>query len=257
MGTGRAGDAMPAFDTLLAPAVEQQHPQLWLRAAVSAAIPVLGFRGRQAFDELLSRCETRAVELDDDYRQAVSRWLLGMSVVHRPGAAAAGARARPAVRRRLGRRSGWPSMPPSTNPRAHARRCSRPMLSRRSYHSRYIPDYARAAHGMQELVFGDLAAVIAAGYELVDSATRPMQEHGYRLLLIGGLLSRDEAAVAAAMEAARRAVARQVPGADQLVDGLGPLPRPPPRRAGGAPSTAAVAGRSMVGSTRRRRSRAT
>ncbi len=79
MGTGRAGDAMPAFDTLLTPAVEQQHPQLWLRAAMSAAIPVLGFRGPQAFAELLSRCETRAVELDDELCQALSRWLLGMS----------------------------------------------------------------------------------------------------------------------------------------------------------------------------------
>ena len=125
-----------------------------------------------------------------------------------------------------------------------------------SYHSRYIADYARAAHGMQELVFGDLAAVIAAGYELVDSATRPMQEHGYRLLLIGGLLSRDQAAVAAAMEAARRAVARQVPGCRSARRGLGPLPRPPARRAGRSERPPLLcARRSMVGSTRRRRSR--
>ena len=80
MGTGRAGDAMDAFDTLLAPNVEQQHPRLWLQAAVPAAIPVLGFRGREAFANLVLRCEARAVELDDALFQALSRWLLNMSI---------------------------------------------------------------------------------------------------------------------------------------------------------------------------------
>ena len=169
MGTGRAGDAMPAFDTLLTPAVEQQHPELWLRAAVSAAIPVLGFRGRQAFDELLSRCEARAVELDDDYAKRCRGGCWGCRSSTEPGAAAAGAPSTTSRSSSPWPRSGWPSMPLSTNPRAHARRCSRLTLSPASYHSRYIPDYARAAHGMQELVFGDLAVVIAAGYELVDS----------------------------------------------------------------------------------------
>ena len=79
-GTGRAGDAMAACDELLAPDVEQRYPELWLRAALSASIPVSGFRGPQAFVELVTRCASRAVELNDDYRLAVSRWLLGMSV---------------------------------------------------------------------------------------------------------------------------------------------------------------------------------
>jgi hypothetical protein len=78
-GTGRAGDAMPAFDTLLAPAVEEQHPEHWLRAAISAAIPLLGFRGPEAFADLLTRCEARAVDLVDAYGQAISRWLMHMT----------------------------------------------------------------------------------------------------------------------------------------------------------------------------------
>ena len=79
-GTGRAGDAMAAFDTLLAPTVEQQHPEHWLRAAISATIPVLGFRGPEAFGDLLTRCEARAVELDDPYGQAIARWLMNMTL---------------------------------------------------------------------------------------------------------------------------------------------------------------------------------
>jgi DNA-binding CsgD family transcriptional regulator len=86
------------------------------------------------------------------------------------------------------------------------------------YDSRYIRDYCRAARGSQELVFGDLAAVIAAGYELVDNATRTIQVWGSMFLTVGGLLSRDAAAIAAAISSAERAVARQVPGSDQLLE---------------------------------------
>ena len=71
---------MPAFDKLLTPAVEQQHPRLWLGAAMAAAIPVRGFRGPEAFIDLVMRCESRAVGLDDPYFHAMSRWLLGMSL---------------------------------------------------------------------------------------------------------------------------------------------------------------------------------
>ena len=216
MGTGRAGDAMPAFDTLLTSAVEQQHPQLWLRAAIAAAIPVAGFRGPQAFAELVSRCETRAVELDDELYQALSRWLLGMTVStdrellrlsrehDRPFAVALAA-----IRLAVDTSLDEPDSAREAMLAADA--------AAASYRSRYIHEYARAAHGWQELVFGDLAAVIAAGYELIDSATRAIQAHGYSLLLTAGLLSRDRAAVDAAIDAARRAVARHVPGAEQLL----------------------------------------
>ena len=61
-----------------------------------------------------------------------------------------------------------------------------------TYPSRYIRDYATAAHGRQEVVFGDLALVVEAGRELVTSATRPIQDYGEWLLAVGGLLRRDE-----------------------------------------------------------------
>ena len=47
-GTGRAGEAMVVCDELLAPEVEHRYPALWLRTALSAAIPVLSFRGRSS-----------------------------------------------------------------------------------------------------------------------------------------------------------------------------------------------------------------
>ncbi len=75
-GTGRAGEAMPAIDILLAPDVEQRYPEAWARAAVSAAIPVLSYQGPQAFAELLTRCEAVALAIGDSYRVAITRWLL-------------------------------------------------------------------------------------------------------------------------------------------------------------------------------------
>ena len=215
-GTGRAGDALPAFDSLLTPAVEQQHPQRWLRAALSASIPVFGFRGPQAFVELLARCEARALDLDDDYGLALARWLLGMSVAtdrelirvgreHGQPYAVALATVRLAIDAALDE----PDAAPGALRDADA--------AASSYRSRYLREYARSAHGEQALVFGRLAEVIEVGYQIVLSATRPIQAHGFWMLLTGGLLSRDEAAVSAACDAARRDAARQVPGSAQLL----------------------------------------
>jgi DNA-binding CsgD family transcriptional regulator len=215
-GTGRAGDAMPAFDTLLAPAVEQQHPRLWLRAAASAAVPVLGFRGSQAFVELLTRCEARAEDLGDGYGLALSRWLLRMSIVtDRELLRVARERNQPyAVALATVRLA----IDTALDEPATARDAMRDADAvAASYNSRYIRDFARAARGFQELMFGELADVIAAGHQLVAGTSRPIQQFGYWLLLNGGLLCRDAAAVDAALDAARRAGARQVPGSDQLV----------------------------------------
>ena len=103
-GTGRAGDAMAVCDELLAPEVEHQYPELWLRAALSASIPVSSFRGPQAFVELVTRCESRAVEMNDDYRLAVSRWLLGNVGGHRSRAGTPSRAAARAVRVGVGHR---------------------------------------------------------------------------------------------------------------------------------------------------------
>ena len=187
----------------LTPAVEQQHPRLWLRAAVCRGDP----RSRISRPGGLQRAGVALRDAGSRTGRRIppSGRRGGCWGCRSPPTGSCCGRRASMTSRSPSRwpRSGWPSMPPSTNPRAHARRCSRLTPSRPRIPAGTSDDYARAADGMQELVFGDLAAAIAAGYELVDSATRPMQEHGYRLLLIGGLLGRDEAAVAAAMEAAR------------------------------------------------------
>ena len=216
-GTGRAGDAMPAFDTLLAPAVEQQHPEHWLRAAISAAIPVLGFRGPEAFGDLLTRCEARAVDLDDAYGQAIARWLMNMTLAtdreliaqarrHDQPYALALATIRLAMDAALDE--------PDTAHEAMRDADAAAAL----YPSAYIRDFARAAHGEQELIFGDLGVVIEAGHQLIASRTRPIQQYGYWFLVHGGLLGRDSRAVDEALTAAQRFAARQVPGSQQLVD---------------------------------------
>ena len=216
-GTGRAGDAMEAIDTLLAPEVEEQYPAAWLRAAVSAAIPVMSFRGPQAFVELLVRCEAIALAVGDEYRLAITRWLVHMSMTtglelkeqaerRREPYAFALATVRLAVDTAL------------DEPHSARQALQDADTVASSYQSRYITDFAVFARGRQELVFGDLATVVDAGYRLVDGVTRPIQEFGYWLLLVGGLYRRDEQALSAALAAAEHAVARQVPGSQQRAD---------------------------------------
>ena len=60
--------------------MERRYPAAWLRGAVSAAVPVGSFRGPQAVAKLLARCETTALAVGDDYRLAITRWLMGMSI---------------------------------------------------------------------------------------------------------------------------------------------------------------------------------
>jgi predicted ATPase/class 3 adenylate cyclase/DNA-binding CsgD family transcriptional regulator len=217
-GTGRAGDAMPTIDTLLDTDVEQQHPEHWLRAAVSAAIPVLSFRGPGVFAELLTRCQTRAVELDDHFRHALSRWLMNMSLAtdrelivqarlhHEPYALALAT-----VRLAIDTAMDEPDSARDAMRDAHA--------VADAYGSAYIRDFARAACGEQELVFGDLAVAVDIGHQLIATRTRPIQDYGYRMLVTGGLLRRDRDAVNAALVAAQRFAARKVPGSKEYVDG--------------------------------------
>jgi predicted ATPase/class 3 adenylate cyclase/DNA-binding CsgD family transcriptional regulator len=210
-GTGRAGDALAAIDTLLAPEVEEQYPAAWLRGAVSASVPMMSFRGPQAFVELLARCETTALSVGDEYRLAITRWLMDMSIAsglelkqqaerHREPYAFALATVRYAIDAVL------------DQPQAARQALHDADAVAASYRSRYIVDFATTAHGAQELVFGDVAVVVDAGHRLVGAPTRPMQENGYWLLVEGGLLQRDEDAIRTALDAAKHAAVRKVPG---------------------------------------------
>ncbi len=205
---------MAAFDTLLAPTVEQQHPEHWLRAAISATIPVLGFRGPEAFGDLLTRCEARAVELDDPYGQAIARWLMNMTLATDRELIAQARASTISPTPSPWPRSGWRWTPPSTNPTPPAQAMRDADVAARAYRSAYIRDIARATHGEQELVFGDLGVVVETGHQLIDAPhatdTDSTATGSWRT---GGLLRRDRGAVDRALAAAQRFVARQVPGA--------------------------------------------
>ena len=216
-GTGRAGDAMAACDELLAPDVEQRYPELWLRAALSASVPVSSFRGPQAFVELVTRCASHAAELNDDYRLAVSRWLLGMSVdTDRELVRQAEQQREPYVLALATVRLAMDAALAEPASAREALQAADAIAS--SYDSQYIRDYALAARGAQAIVFGDLSVVLDAGRRLVDSPTRAMQVHGISALTRAGLLCRDDAAVDAARDVAKRAAARHAPGATEEVD---------------------------------------
>ena len=219
-GTGRAGDAMPAFDTLLVPDVEQQHPRLWLGAATAAAIPVLGFRGGDAFTDLLQRCEFRAAEMDDSYFQAVSGWLLSMTIeTDRALLRSAREADEPYLVALAAIRLAIDATLDDPETARDALRDAE--IEAAAYPSRYIRDYCRAAIGEQNTVFGDLATTVGIGYELAASPARTMQAWGFRFLATAGLLSRDEASVDAAVAAAEHAVARHVPASERhLADAL-------------------------------------
>ncbi len=216
-GTGRAGDAMAAMDTLLAPEAEERYPEAWLRAAIAAAIPVVSFRGPEAFSDLLRRCEVTALAIGDDLRLALTRWLMHMTIATDLEVKAQAERAREPYAFALATvRFAIDSVLDQPDVARQALREAQTVAA--SYNSRYINEYATAAQGRQELVFGDLSLAIEEGYRLVRSATRTMQEHGYWLLTLGGLLGRDKQAVGAALDAAEYAAARQVPGSEGWAD---------------------------------------
>jgi predicted ATPase/class 3 adenylate cyclase len=216
-GTGRAGDAMSACDQLLSPEVENRFPTLWLRAATSAAIPILSFRGPHAFTELLARCESRAIELNDHYQLALSRWLRGMSLN---------------TTRELARQADQHHQPyalalatvrlaidtPLDEPSSALDALHRADDMATSYDSQYIRHYAQVAHAHHGLVFGDLSVALAVGQQLLTTTTRPMQDNGFWYVALAGLLLRDDNAVNVALDAAQRGLARQVPGAIEQVN---------------------------------------
>ena len=145
-------------------------------AALSTAIPVLSHRGRPAFSELVDRCEARAAELDDDYRLAVSRWLLGMTpdtdrelIRHAERHHEPYVLALATVRLAIDTAG---DEPPSADDALHA---AETIAS--SYDSQYIRDYAMAARGVHARVFGDLSVALDAGQRLLDSPPRSCR-HG-------------------------------------------------------------------------------
>ena len=138
--------------------------------------------------------------MNDDYRLAVSRWLLGMSV-DTIGSCVRQAEqqdepyvlALATVRLAMDSALDEPSSARDALAAADAIAAS--------YDSQYIRDYALAARGAQAIVFGDLSVASTPAGASSTAPTRPMQVHGFLHLARAGLLCRDEAAVTAALDA--------------------------------------------------------
>ena len=217
-GARSAGDIIPAFERLLEREIERAHPQRWLRAGIAASIPLLGFRGRAAFVDLVGRCERAALELDDELYLALARWLGNMNVessrhlrdvARRHQSPYAGALA--TVRLAIDACDQAPDLVDA------ALRDAREVAE--GYGSQYIREYAGAATGAHAATYGDLAAAVAIGAELAGATTPAIRRHGYELLLAGGLATGDEAALTAAVDLAERDVRRGVVGAELERDG--------------------------------------
>ena len=180
-GTGRAGDAMAACDGCSRPTSSSGTRNCGCGPRISASVPVSGFRGPQAFVELVTRCASHAAELNDDYRLAVSRWLLGMSVdTDRELVRQAEQQREPYVLALATVRLALDAALAEPATAREALQAADAIAA--SYDSQYIRDYTLAARSAQAIVFGDLSVVLDAGRRLVDSPTRAMQVHGISAL---------------------------------------------------------------------------
>ena len=122
-----------------------------------------------------------AAELNDDYRLAVSRWLLGMSVdTDRELVRQAEQQREPYVLALATVRLALDAALAEPATAREALQAADAIAA--SYDSQYIRDYALAARGEQAIVFGDLSVVLDAGRRIVDSPTRAMQVHGISAL---------------------------------------------------------------------------
>jgi len=151
--------------------------------------------------DLLHRCEQRAIEIDDRYLLALSRWLCSMTLDTSrellSRSRAAGERYATALATvRL-------AMDTARQDPDHAEQA---LLDADTiavqYASQYIRDFAVVARGVREIIVGDVATIIDAGRRLATNPTAAMQANRRRLLTIGGLLARDPTAVAEAVVSA-------------------------------------------------------
>ena len=240
---------MPAFDTLLAPDVEQQHPDAVVaRRAWPRRSPCSGSAVRRPSPTWCSAASRGPSSWTTRTTRRVSRWLLGMSIDtdrellragrehdepyrRRPRHDPAGDRCPPRRPRQLpATRCATPIPPPPRTPAATSATTAVPHSASRSSCSVTSP------------------TTTGIGYELVASATRTMQD--LRLLgssLTAGLLSRDEAAIARRHR--RRRTRRRPTGSRRRTARLAdrrllprPAVRPSPSRATPACPTTSIRG---------------
>ncbi len=219
-GAGRAGQAMPTMQRLLDPNIEVDHPERWLRAAVSSCVPMGQFLGNQVFVDLTERAEILATELGDDYRLAVVRWArdMGLDTSDEMLAAAAGSDD-PSVAYvtaigtiRLAIDAALLAPTDAGDALVDAVRVAD------AYPSQYVQDYAVAARGIHGLLFGNLPETLRLGQQLRDARTPAMRSWAEACLLVGGILAGEADAISSFAAAALRDGERGIPEAQEAAE---------------------------------------
>ncbi len=202
-GTGRYSDAMAATDRLLVPLNSISFPDLWMAAAVSAAVPVRYTHGLSAFLDLVTLVEQTAMAHDDRYHMALSRWFTSMDATrsetlrdrarerHEPYAEALASITLAIARTETDPGAAQPAV-------ADAERIAA------SYGSQYLRDFALVATAGLAEASADLAAAIVAARQLLRCRTHAMVRNGIACVTTSALLAGDTDAVADAAEAAER-----------------------------------------------------
>ena len=200
---GRPNDAMPAVDRLLTEDNATRFGSEWVGAALSASVLVDMARGISESAPLFQKTERLATELGHEYEATVARWLASF------GDAAASKAARDAARER-----GDPHIyvmalishidaQIEADPRA-ASELDAEELKAASEGSSHLREYANYASADAERIPGNLRRCIELTSDLTRSRSPLTVLGAVNVLSFAALLSRDEAASIAAVEAAER-----------------------------------------------------
>ena len=166
--------------------------------------------------DLLTRCEERAVDLDDPYGQAIARWLKNMTL-DTDRELIAQARGTTSPTPSPWPQSGWPWTPPSTNPTRPTRQCVTPTPPPPS-----TTAPTSATSPRPPMANRDSSSVTSPSSSKPVTSSSPPGPARSSSSATGSSCTADCSAATAAVDdaftAAQRFSARQVPGSQQLVD---------------------------------------
>ena len=200
---GRPNDAMPAVDRLLTEDNAARFGPEWIAAALPGSVLVDMARGFSESVALLQKTETLATEVGHQYEATVARWLASF------GDAAASKAARDAARERgdsyfyVMALISHIDTQIEADPRA-ASALDAEELKAASAGSSLLREYANYASADAERIPGNLRRCIELTSELIRSRSALNVLGAVNVLSFAALLSRDEAAIISAVEAAER-----------------------------------------------------
>jgi predicted ATPase/class 3 adenylate cyclase/DNA-binding CsgD family transcriptional regulator len=199
---GRPNDAMPAVDRLLTEDNAARWGREWIAAALPGSVLVDVARGFTEAVELLQKTERLATELDHGYESVLARWLAtfdaGTSMAAREAARAHG----DPYFYALALISNIEAQV-EADPRAASQLESEEMM-RASEGSSLLREYAVYATAGAERMLGNLRRSIDLSSDLTLSRWAMTVSGAANVLSFAGLLSRDEAAIMVAVDAAER-----------------------------------------------------